>query len=145
MALAFVEEERVRDGALPVALQRRQVLLMGVRVQFGHGCNSWHIRLRAVAGHFILDLQLVKPLALVKRIGVRGTPALLHGRSHALVDCTARCARLVRSVTAALVVVVVPYRVILVVDKPLALKEVFAPLLLGSHWLLAERVVLDVD
>ena len=48
----------------------------GGRMKFGHRCNGWHVRLRAVTGDSVLNLEVIEALALVQSVGVASTTAL---------------------------------------------------------------------
>lgn len=82
MLTTLVQEDRIRYRPLSLTLQWRQILqvmLSGSRLQLWHRCDSWHVRLRTMARHFILNLEIVEAFPLVKSVCICSTSALFSG------------------------------------------------------------------
>ena len=82
MLTTLVQEDRIRYRPLSLTLQWRQILqvmLSGSRLQLWHRCDSRHVRLRTMARHFILNLEIVEAFPLVKSVCISSTSALFSG------------------------------------------------------------------
>ena len=82
MLTTLVQEDRIRYRPLSLTLQWRQILqvmLSGGRLQLWHRCDSRHVRLRTMARHFILNLEIVEAFPLVKSVCISSTSALFSG------------------------------------------------------------------
>ena len=118
------------------------VLLHASRLQLGHRRNGWHVW---GIVHLVLNLQVVKTLPLVQGVRVRGPASLLTRQDHTLVGIWRRLLR--RAIVARVWLICLV--VVIVVDKPLFLKEIsaagFRSLVDLVGVLLLEGVVLDID
>lgn len=113
-----------------------------------HRGNSGHVRLRAVARNFVLNLQIIEAFSLIESVSVLGTAALSVADQVGVSACTAR--RLQVTSIALLVVIFANIAIAVRIYKSFLLKEVFpAGIALLSVYILltvaAERVILDVN
>ena len=84
MFTTLVQKDRIRYWPLSLTLQWRQILqvmLSGSRLQFRHRCDSRHVRLRTMARHFILNLEIIKAFPRVESVCISGTSALFSGQN----------------------------------------------------------------
>ena len=126
-------------------------MLTGGRLQLWHRCNCRHVRLRTVAWHFILNLELIKAFPLVESVSISGTSALFPGQNTlATCVCTAWRTKLLILMSRIAAIILLSRIAIRIVNKAFLFKEIAAARftsLVNLDVLLAtlEGIVLNVD
>ena len=133
-------------------------MLTGWCVKFGHCGNRWHVRLRTMTRHLILNLKVIEALTLIQGVSITGTSPLsvsdqtwLSAWSNFI--STARCREVIVlvlvgvacAILTLLIFLLLLIVVVRVINEALLFEEILPPSISLLGIFLAECIILNVD